>query len=151
MDYWKEAEKIYIDLERKGYRIDFESGSGDGYGYSSIRFRKKGTEYGKYLCDISLGFQIEELFEDLFSFTLQGWELKDNFMYPQILVYDRTGSEPLIDFLIVKFGYNVSEIDRRLRRICWDSSKLYYFYVMVAKKHYSSVISKVKNSIGKEG
>lgn len=151
MDYWKEAEKIYTDLERKGYRMEFESGSGDGYGYSSIRFREKGAEYGKYLCDISFGFQFEDLFEDLFSFKLQGWELEDNFMYPQILVYDRTGSEPLIDFLIDKFGYNVSEIDRRLRRICWNSSKLYYFYVMVAKKHYSSVISKVKISIGKEG
>ncbi|MEQ3473417.1 hypothetical protein [Enterococcus cecorum] len=151
MDYWKEAEKIYTDLERKEYRIDFESGSGDGYGYSSIRFREKGTEYGKYLCDISFGFQIEDLFEDLFSFKLQGWELEDNFMYPQILVYDRMGSEPLIDFLIDEFGYNVSEINRRLRRISWNSSKLYYFYVMVAEKHYSSVFSKVKNSIGKEG
>lgn len=151
MDYWKEAEKIYTDLERKGYRIDFESGSGDGYGYSSIRFREKGAEYGKYLCDISFGFQFEQLFEELFSFKLQGWELEDNFMHSQILVYDRTGSEPLIDFLIDEFGYNVSEIDRRLRRISWNSSKLYYFYVMVAEKHYSSVISKVKISIGKEG
>lgn len=151
MNYLKEAEKIYTDLERKGYLAEFENGSGDGYGYSSIRFREKDAEYGKYLCDISFGFQIEDLFEDLFSFTLQSWELEDNFMYPQILVYDRMGSEPLIDFLIDEFGYNVSEINRRLRRISWNSSKLYYFYVMVAEKYYSSVISKVKNSSGKEG
>ena len=148
MDYWKEVEKIYTDLERKGYRMEFESSNGDEYGYSIICFREKGNKQDENLLSIHFNFQIEELL-----LVDNKKELEEKFVYASIFIYDETKGEQLAEYLVNEFKIDYFKINGRLPGVkrCNKPLKMYYFYVTVAEKYYSSLISKVKISIGKEG
>lgn len=149
MDYWKEAEKIYNDLERKGYRMIFDNDNGDEYYRSCIDFTEKGAERDDCLLSLSFGFPIEEVLR--YADTV--WEIEDMFMCTGLFEYDKPKAKQLCDYMINEFEYHCTEMNRRLRDInrCGDPLKMFYFYVTVAEKYYSSIFSKVKNSIGKEG
>lgn len=148
MDYWKEAEKVYTDLEHKGYRIDFESSNGDEHHYSYIYFMEKGTERDENLLSIHFNFQIEELL-----LVDNKKELEEKFVYASIFIYDETKGEQLAEYLVNEFKIDYFKINGCLLGVkrCNKPLKMFYFYVTVAEKYYSSLISKVKNSIGKEG
>lgn len=148
MDYWKEAEKIYTDLERKGYRMEFFSDNGEHY-YSNIDFIEKGASPDKTVLSLYFHFPIEQLLQ----YTDEPWGLEDNFICSEFIVFDKIKGKQLQEYFIKEFNYSCSKLDRILDRIyrCENPLKMFYFYVTVAEKYYSSVISKVKNSIGKEG
>lgn len=149
MDYWKEAEKIYTDLERKGYHIDFESSNGDEYCYSIICFREKGAERDDYLLSLHFGFPIEELLQ----YANKPWELVDKFIRVDLFEYQNPKAKQLCDYMINEFEYHCTELNRRMRNInrCGDPIKMFHFYVTVAQKYYSSVISKAREIVIEEG
>lgn len=148
MDYWKEAEKIYTDLERKGYRMDFESNNGDEHHYSYIYFMEKGNERDENLLSIHFNFKIEELL-----LTSNKKELEEKFAYASIFIYDETKGKQLAEYLINEFKFDYFKINGCLLGVKRynEPFKMFCFYVTVAEKYYSSIFSKVKNSIGKEG
>lgn len=148
MDYWKEAEKIYTDLERKGYRMIFDNDSGDEYYRSFIVFTEKGAERDDYLLSLSFGFPIEELLK----YTNTPWELVDKFIY--VGIFERSPeAKQLCDYIINEFEYHDIKTYRTFRDInkCGDPIKMFHFYVTVAQKYYSSVIGKVREIVIEEG
>lgn len=148
MDYWKEAEKVYTDLEHKGYRMEFFSDNGEHY-CSNIDFIEKGASPEKTVLSLYFHFPIEQLLQ----YTDEPWELEDNFICSEFIVFDKIKGGQFREYLIKEFNYSYSKLDRILDRTyrCENPLKMFYFYVTVAEKYYSSIFSKVKNSIGKEG
>ena len=145
MDYWKEAEKIYTDLERKGYRMEFDNENVDDY-CSDIHFREKGTERNDYFLSLSFGFPIERLSQCTY------WEVEEEFCNTRIVVHDKTKAKQLLKYLVNEFKFDyLKNWNFICANRCSEWLKMFHFYVTVAEKYYSSIFSKVKNSIGKEG
>lgn len=149
MDYWKEAEKIYTDLERKGYRMIFDNDNGDEYYRSCIDFTEKGAEREECLLSLSFGFPIEEVLR----YADKVWELEDMFMDTSLFEYDKPKAKQLGDYMINEFEYHCTEINRSLRSInqCGNPIKMFHFYVTVAQKYYSNIISKAREIVIEEG
>lgn len=145
MDYWKEAEKIYMDLERKGYRMEFDNENVDDY-CSDIHFREKGAERNDYFLSLSFGFPIEQLSQ------CTRLEAEEKITNTQIIVHDKKKAKQLLKYLVNEFKFDyLKNWNFICANKCNEPLKLFHFYVTVAEKYYSSIFSKVKNSIGKEG
>lgn len=145
MDYWKEAEKIYTDLERKGYRMEFDNENVDDY-CSDIHFREKGAERNDYFLSLSFCFPIERLSRSTY------WELEEEFCNTQIIVHDKKKAKQLLKYLVNEFKFDyLKNWNFICANRCSEQLKMFHFYVTVAEKYYSNIFSKVKNSIGKEG
>lgn len=149
MDYWKEAEKIYTDLERKGYRMIFDNDSGDEYYRSFIVFTEKGAERDDDLLSLTFDFPIEELLQ----YANKPWEIVDKFIHVGLFAYQKPEAKQLCDYMINEFEYDCTEIYRYSinGNRCGDPLKMFHFYVTVAQKYYSSVISKAREIVIEEG
>ena len=145
MDYWKEAEKIYTDLERKGYRMEFDNENVDDY-CSDIHFREKGTERNDYFLSLSFGFPIERLSQCTY------WEVEEEFCNTRIVVHDKTKAKQLLKYLVNEFKFDyLKNWNFICANRCSEPLKMFCFYVTVAEKYYSSVISKAKEIVIEEG
>ena len=146
MDYWKEAEKIYNDLERKGYRMEFYNGDGDEHYYSCIYFREQDAERNDYFLTWSFDFPIERLSRCTY------WEV-EKFINTEIFVHDKTRAKQLFEYLINEFKFDCSKTSGYFAcaNRCREPLKLFHFYVTVAQKYYSSIISKAKEIVIEEG
>lgn len=145
MDYWKEAEKIYTDLEHKGYRMEFSNENVDDY-CSDIHFREKGTERNDYFMSLSFCFPIERLSRSTY------WELEEEFCNTQIVVYDKTKAKQLLGYLVNEFKFDyLKNWNFICANRCSEPLKMFHFYVTVAEKYYSSIISKAKEIVIEEG
>lgn len=154
MDYWKEAEKIYTDLEHKGYRMEFFSDRNKRDSYygnykSRIEFTEKSNNRDESLLGFSFNFPIEELL--LMS---DRNELEKRFYCVDIQIYEREKRKQLEDFLLERLEICYPKIYRHFSEYdgrCSEPLKMFHFYVTVAQKHYSSIISKAKEIVIEEG
>lgn len=149
MDYWKEAEKIYTDLERKGYRMIFDNDSGDEYHRSCIHFTEKGAERYEDLLSLTFYFPTEELLQ----YANKPWELVDKFIHVELFANRIPEAKQLYDYMVNEFEYHCTELSRSLMidNQCGNPIKMFHFYVTVAQKYYSSVISKAREIVIEEG